>query len=100
MSEVQVSEAEIAVHWQEERYFYPPAKFIGQANANDPAIRERFAEKNFPECFKAYADLPTCATYWRTTLNTTHAPFRKLFVGARLNASFNCVDRHLAEDRP
>jgi hypothetical protein len=27
----QVSEAQIAVHWREEDYYHPPAKFIGQA---------------------------------------------------------------------
>jgi acetyl-CoA synthetase len=99
MSEAQVSEAEIAVHWREEEYFYPPAKFIGQANANDPAIRDRFAEKNYPECFKEYADLLTWDQYWHTTLDTSNAPFWKWFVGGKLNASFNCVDRHLAKYR-
>ncbi|HVC78849.1 MAG TPA: AMP-binding protein, partial [Candidatus Micrarchaeaceae archaeon] len=99
MSEVQVSEAEIAVHWREEELFSPPAAFIGQANANDPAIFERFAEKNFPECFKEYADLLTWDKYWHTTLDTSNAPFWKWFVGGRLNASFNCVDRHLAKYR-
>src|SRR5690348_10622428 len=98
-SEVQVSEAEIAVHWREEEYFYPSAKFIGQANASDPAIRERFAETNFPECFKEYADLLTWDKYWHTTLDTSNAPFWKWFVGGRLNASYNCVDRHLAKYR-
>ena len=29
----EVSEAQIAVHWKEEEYLYPPAKFIGQARA-------------------------------------------------------------------
>ncbi len=99
MSEVQVSEAEIAVHWREEEFFSPPPKFIGQANANDPAIFERFAEKNFPECFKEYADLLTWDKYWHTTLDTSNAPFWKWFVGGKLNASFNCVDRHLAKHR-
>ena len=99
VSEVQVSEAEIAVHWKEEEYFYPSAKFIGQANANDPAIRERFREENFPECFKEYADLLTWDKYWHTTLDTSNAPFWKWFVGGKLNASFNCVDRHLAKNR-
>jgi len=99
MSEVQVSEAEIAVHWREEELFYPPPKFIGQANANDPAIFDRFAEKNFPECYKEYADLLTWDKYWHTTLDTSHAPFWKWFVGGKLNASFNCVDRHLAKYR-
>ena len=58
-----VSEAQIAVHWREEQYFYPSPKFIGQANVNDPAILERFKEKNFPECFKEYADLLTWDQY-------------------------------------
>jgi hypothetical protein len=53
----QVSEAQIAVHWREEDYYYPPESFIRQANANDPAIFERFAEENFPGCFTEYADL-------------------------------------------
>ncbi|TAN34636.1 acetate--CoA ligase [bacterium] len=99
MSEVQVSEAEIAVHWREEEYYSPPPKFIGQANANDPAIFDRFAEKNFPECFKEYADLLTWERYWHTTLDTSNPPFWKWFVGGRLNASYNCVDRHLAKYR-
>ncbi len=40
--EAQVSEAQIAVHWREEEYYPPPPKFVEQANANDPAILERF----------------------------------------------------------
>ena len=98
-SDVQVTEAEIAVHWREEEYFYPSAKFIGQANANDPSIFERFSEKNYPECFKEYADLLTWDKYWHTTLDTSNAPFWKWFVGGKLNASFNCVDRHLPKYR-
>ena len=43
-----VSEAQIAVHWREEEYYQPPPKFIGQANASDPSIFERFSEKYFP----------------------------------------------------
>src|SRR5437868_5905380 len=97
--EVEVSEAQIAVHWREEEYFVPPAKFIGQAYASDPSIFDRFKEENFPECFKEYADLLTWDKYWHTTLDTSNAPFWKWFVGGRLNASYNCVDRHLAKYR-
>ncbi len=97
--ETQVSEAQIAVHWREEEYYYPPAKFIGQANAADPAIFERFSEEHFPECFKEYADLLSWDAYWHTTLDTSNPPFWKWFVGGRLNASYNCVDRHLATSR-
>jgi acetyl-CoA synthetase len=93
------SGASIAVHWREEGYFLPPGKFIGQANASDPAIRDRFAEENFPECFREYADLLDWDEYWHTTLDTSNAPFWRWFSGGRLNASYNCVDRHLAKDR-
>jgi len=91
------SEAVIAVHWREEDYYSPPPKFIGQANASDPAIRERFTEDKFPECFREYADLLSWDQYWHTTLDTSNAPFWKWFVGGKLNASYNCVDRHLAD---
>src|ERR1022692_4816650 len=95
----QASEAQIAVHWREEGYYFPSAKFIGQANASDPSIFKRFAESKFPECFKEYGDLLSWDTYWHTTLDTSKAPFWKWFVGGRLNASYNCVDRHLSTDR-
>ncbi len=96
---VQLSEAQIAVHWKEEDYHSPPAKFIAQANAGDPSIFERFSEQNFPECFKEYADLLTWDKYWHTTLDTSNAPFWKWFVGGKLNACYNCVDRHLPQNR-
>ncbi len=92
---VEVSEAQIAVHWQEEQYFYPSAQFIAQANMADPAIYEQFGLENFPGCYKEYADLLTWYQYWHTTLDTSDAPCWKWFVGGKINASYNCVDRHL-----
>jgi acetyl-CoA synthetase len=97
--ETQVSETQIAVHWREEEYVYPPQSFIDQANANDPAIFDRFSEENYPDCFKEYADLLTWDKPWDTMLDTSDAPFWKWFVGGKLNASYNCVDRH-AEANP
>jgi acetyl-CoA synthetase len=93
------SEATIAVHWREEGVFLPPPKFIGQANASDPAILDRFAEENFPECFREYADLLDWDEYWHTTLDTSNPPFWRWFTGGKLNASYNCVDRHLAKHK-
>jgi acetyl-CoA synthetase len=98
VEEEAISESQIAVHWREEEYYYPPAKFTGQANASDPAIYERFSETNFPDCFKEYAELLTWDHYWHTTLDTSNPPFWKWFVGGRLNACYNCVDRHLDAD--
>src|SRR6266702_3777087 len=94
--ESQVSESQIAVHWREEEYYYPPDKFIAQANAADPSIYDRFGEEHFPDCFKEYADLLSWDAPWHTTLDTSNPPFWKWFVGGRLNASYNCVDRHAA----
>src|SRR5258708_28017868 len=94
--EAPVSEAQIAVHWREEGVYYPSEKFVKQANANDAAIFDRFSEEHFPDCFKEYADLLTWDETWHTTLDTSNPPFWKWFVGGRLNASYNCVDRHAA----
>ena len=92
---VQATEAEIAVHWKEEAFLYPTPKFIGQANLTDPSFMQRFSEKNFPECFREYADLLSWDQYWHTTLDSSNPPFWKWFVGGKLNVSYNCVDRHL-----
>ena len=92
---VAVNEAEIAVHWQEEEYFHPSTQFVAQANMTDAAIFKRFDLDNFPECFKEYADLLSWKQYWHTTLDTSDAPCWKWFVGGKINASYNCIDRHL-----
>ena len=96
---LETSEAEIAVHWQEEGYIYPSTKFIAQANMADEDVYERFSLDNFPECFKEYADLLDWDKYWETTLDTSDAPCWKWFVGGRINACYNCVDRHLKKNK-
>ncbi len=95
----EVSEAQIAVHWQEEQYYSPSHHFIAQANMTDPGIYDRFSLENFPECFREYADLLDWDRYWHTTLDTSDAPCWKWFVGGRLNACHNCVDRHLVKHK-
>jgi acetyl-CoA synthetase len=94
-----VSEAQIAVHWHEEEKFHPTTQFISQANMTDSAIYERFSLDNFPDCFKEYADLLSWDQYWHTTLDTSDAPCWKWFVGGKINASYNCVDRHLPKHK-
>jgi acetyl-CoA synthetase len=93
------NEAQIAVHWKEETLFHPSPKFIGQANLNDPDFVAQFDERNFPECFRNYAELLHWDHYWHTTLDTNDPPFWKWFVGGKLNACYNCVDRHLAQHK-
>src|SRR4051812_43693213 len=97
-AEPQISEDQIAVHWREEEYYPPPEAFAAQANATDASIIERFGEDKFPDCFTEYADLLSWDKRWDTILDTSNPPFWKWFVGGRLNASYNCVDRHLKTD--
>ena len=98
-SRAEPNEAEIAAHWKEEELIYPGAWFIAQANMGDPGVLERFGEDSFPECFREYAELIKWDRYWHTTLDTSTPPFWNWFVGGRLNACYNCVDRHLAGSR-
>src|SRR5699024_8171395 len=93
------NESVIASHWREEEYVYPPARFTGQANLTDPDVFERFSEKNFPACYDEYAEMLDWSRYWHTTLDDSNPPFFKWFVGGRLNACYNCVDRHLERHR-
>jgi len=92
---VETSEAQIAVHWGEEELYHPSSKFIAQANMTDEGVYDRFSLDNFPNCFKEYADLLDWYEYWHTILDTSDAPCWKWFVGGKINASYNCVDRHL-----
>ena len=95
--ETEVTEAQIAVHWKEEEYYQPSAKFIAQANLADKSVTERFSEKNFPNCFTEYANMLSWNKPWHTVLDTSDPPFWKWFVGGKLNVSYNCIDRHLAK---
>ena len=95
----EVSEAQIAVHWPEEDYLSPPDQFVMQANLRDPKVFERFSLDKFPECFKEFADLLDWYKRWDTTLDTSHPPFWRWFVGGKINACYNCLDRHLAANR-
>jgi acetyl-CoA synthetase len=94
-----VSEAQIAVHWPEEAYFAPTSEFVAQAYLTDKGIFERCAEANFPECFKEYAALLDWYEPWNQILDTSDPPFWQWFVGGRINACYNCLDRHLAKDK-
>jgi len=96
---IETSEAQIAVHWKEEGYYHPSTDFIAQANMTDESVYDRFSLDNFPNCFKEYADLLDWDEYWHTILDTSDAPCWKWFVGGKINASYNCVDRHLAKNK-
>ena len=77
----------------EDRVFKPSAAFRRQANCNDPKVREKAARN--PEKFWAgWAKRLEWMKPWRKVLQWK-APYAKWFVGGKLNASVNCLDRHL-----
>jgi acetyl-CoA synthetase len=77
---------------QEDRRYPPPDDFTAQANVNDPAIYERASQD--PEAFWAEQakGLDWIEPY--DTVLEWDVPWAKWFVGGKLNASVNCVDRH------
>ncbi len=77
-------------------YLRPIPAFIGQANVTDHRVYDRFDD--FPEGFTEYAELLDWEDHWDEVFDGSDPPFFKWFVGGQLNASVNCIDRHL-DDR-
>jgi acetyl-CoA synthetase len=89
--------AEIADLLQEDRRFPPAAAFRAQANVADEGIYARAAQD--PEAFWAgFAAELEWFTPWSRVLEW-NPPHAKWFVGGTLNASVNCVDRHVRGPR-
>ncbi len=81
----------------EDRVFEPPPLFRQQANARDASIYER-ADRD-PEAFwAAFAGELEWSRRWDTVLEW-NPPHAKWFVGGTLNASVNCLDRHVRTAR-
>ncbi len=79
---------------QERRRFPPPPEFAAQANVRDESVYRRAVDD--PEGFWAEAaERLDWYTRWDKVLEWD-APWAKWFVGGTLNASYNCVDRHLS----
>ncbi len=77
----------------ETRTFPPTEAFRKDANINDPAIWDKAAAD--PEAFWAgWARELHWQKPWETVLEW-NAPYAKWFVGGKLNAAYNCLDRHL-----
>ena len=78
--------------------FEPPAGFREHALLNDPAIYER-AARDPQAWWTQQAEQLDWFTPWERVLNDSNPPFYKWFEGGTLNASHNCLDRHVAAGR-
>jgi len=91
------NEKSLSALLDERRVFAPSEEFRRQANASDPGIYER-AERD-PEGFWAEeAKRLDWFAPWQNVLEW-NAPWAKWFVGAKLNVTHNCVDRHARSHR-
>jgi acetyl-CoA synthetase len=78
---------------REERRFDPPAEIAEHANLKEDAYER--AQKD-PEAFWAeQAERLSWGKKWDRVLDWDDPPFAKWYVGGTLNASYNCVDRHV-----
>ncbi|WP_182358299.1 acetate--CoA ligase [Tomitella gaofuii] len=87
------TEQTIAALARESRTFAPPADFA--ANANVKADAYELAEKDRLGFWDEAAQRITWAEPYTDVLDWSGAPHAKWYVGGKLNATYNCVDRHV-----
>jgi len=78
--------------------FEPPEEFVSQANVTDEGIYDEF-EANWPECWESAADLLDWESDYDQVLDDSNEPFYEWFTNGKLNASANCLDRHVEAGR-
>jgi acetyl-CoA synthetase len=84
---------EIDALLQESREFPPSDDFRKQANINDPAVWAK-AKADREKFWADWAAELDWQTKWDRVLEW-NPPYAKWFLGGKLNASYNCLDRHL-----
>ena len=78
----------------EDRTFAPTSEFAAQANAQPEIYAE--ASQDRLKFWEKQAEALVWERKWDTTLEW-NPPFAKWFVGGKINASVNALDRHVAE---
>ncbi|MGA7704431.1 MAG: acetate--CoA ligase [Solirubrobacteraceae bacterium] len=90
-------DSELARMLEVER-FEPPRSFQENALLNDPAVYEQAAAD--PQAWWAkQAEELAWFKPWDQVLDDSNPPFYKWFVGGTINASYNCLDRHVEAGR-
>ena len=74
--------------------FDPPEEFVRDALITDTAIYEE-ARKDPAAWWAEQAKALDWFQEWDTVLDDSNPPFYKWFEGGKLNASHNCLDRHV-----
>jgi acetyl-CoA synthetase len=90
-----VSDETLANLSHEERRFEPPKDLAANANVTAEAYDE--ADKDYLAFWEKAAERLSWDTKWDQVLDWDNAPFAKWFVGGKINAAYNCVDRHVED---
>ncbi|TGE39060.1 acetate--CoA ligase [Desulfosporosinus fructosivorans] len=77
---------------EEKRLFFPPEGFCSKAVIQNPEIHE--LGQNRTKFWDEQGKRLDWFKPWDTVLEWNH-PFAKWYVGGKLNAAYNCLDRHL-----
>ncbi len=86
----------IDVVLNEQRRFPPPPEFAAQATMRDPTIYEQ-ASKDPVAFWEKQAERLTWFKRWDKVFEWDQPGVHvRWFIGGKLNASYNCVDRHLS----
>ena len=91
-----MSTEEISNLGNENRHFAPSVDFVAQANAKPELYAQ--ADADYEGFWAAQADALVWEKKWDRVLEWD-LPFAKWFVGGKLNAAYNCIDRHVIEGR-
>jgi acetyl-CoA synthetase len=86
-------EVDLQVLLGDEERFPPPPEFVAQANFSDPSIYDE-ADADFEGWWERWARELDWFEPWETVLEW-NPPWAKWFKEGRLNASHNCLDRHV-----
>jgi acetyl-CoA synthetase len=77
----------------EERRFPPPPELAARANVTGTAYAEAASDRL--AFWEEQARRLHWDRDWDTALDWSNAPFAKWYIGGRINAAYNCVDRHV-----
>jgi acetyl-CoA synthetase len=88
-----VSEETLSNLMHENRRFEPPADLAADANVKAEVYAEADADRL--AFWEKAAERLSWDTRWDRVLDWDNAPFAKWFVGGKINAAYNCVDRHV-----
>ena len=92
MSEEQQNDQDLA-----QQVYEPPEDFAKNANIQDPEIWDKVAED-----YEGFWESWARELHWFEEWDQVHnwdPPFTQWFVGGKLNASYNCLDRHIEDGK-